>query len=147
MKIALMPLILVNKIHTKSEIRSDCEIDGGVCFSDQGYIILGALKIGAGTVIGTRVTVGRSHIDGGLPKIGRNVCIGSDCVIYGAINIGDGSTLLPGTVLTKTIPVNVVIQGNPARQVCRDFCNSELQTLQIPDAVQHVKNKREMGNV
>lgn len=50
-------------------------------------------------MIGTRVTVGQSHIDGGLPEIGRNVCIGSDCVIYGAISIGDGGTLLPGTVL------------------------------------------------
>lgn len=40
MKIALMPMILLNKVHTKNEIRSNCKIDGGVCFSDQGYIIL-----------------------------------------------------------------------------------------------------------
>jgi serine acetyltransferase len=141
-RISLLPLILANKVLTKSEIRCDCEIEGGVCFSDQGYIIFGVLKAGTGTVIDTRVTIGQSHVDGGLPEIGRNVWIGSDCVVYGAISIGDGATLLPGTVLTKSIPAGVVMQGNPARLVCRDFDNSELRLYQNLDAMHYVKTKR-----
>lgn len=144
-RVMLLPLGLLKlaiKINTKSDISNDCEIEGGIIFSDKGHIIFGARKTGAGTVIGTRVTVGMSHIDNGVPEIGRNVWIGSDCVVYGAINIGDGATLLPGTVLTKSIPPGVVMRGNPARLMLRNFDNSELRESQDVDAMQYVNAKR-----
>jgi serine acetyltransferase len=128
---------LLGKISTKSHISNDCEINGCIFLSDQGYIILGATAIGSGTMIGTRVTFGMDHVDGGRPKIGHNVWIGSDCVIYGSISIGDGATLLPGTVLTKSIPANIVIQGNPARLVLRNYDNSELRERQNFDTLQY----------
>ncbi|MFI3120586.1 MAG: DapH/DapD/GlmU-related protein [Methylococcaceae bacterium] len=127
------------KINTMSFIQHDSEVEGGVSFSDQGHIIFGALQTGEGTVIGTRVTVGMSLVIGGRPKIGRNVWIGSDCVIYGAIDIGDGATLLPGTVLTKSVPAGVVMQGNPARMVLRHFDNSMLREHRQVDPMQYVK--------
>lgn len=131
-------LKLVTKINAKSEICNDCEIEGGIFFSDQGHIFFGSRKTGAGTMIGTRVTVGMSHTDRGRPEIGRNVWIGSDCVMYGAITIGDGATLLPGTVLTKSVPADVVMQGNPARLVLHNFDNSKLRSHPNMDAVQYV---------
>jgi serine acetyltransferase len=143
MKLSLIPILLVNKINAISDINSNSEIEGGVCFSDQGYIFFGALNTGAGTVINTRVTVGQSHVDGGLPVIGRNVWIGSDCVIYGAIRIGDGATLLPGTVLTKSIPAGIVVQGNPARLVLQNFDNSELRARKVIDAMRYIKIKKQ----
>ncbi|WP_333875056.1 hypothetical protein [Methylobacter sp.] len=146
MSIFLVPLRWAIKINTKSEIAQDIEIEGGVCFSDQGHIIFGALKTGEGTVIGTRVTIGMSHVNNGRPQIGRNVWIGSDCVVYGAITIGEGATLLPGTVLSKSIPAGVVMQGNPARLVLRNFDNSELRTRQDIDALQYVNAKRAGGD-
>lgn len=148
LRIMLIPLALLRlaiKISVKSDIDNHCEIEGGVFFSDQGHIICGARKTGEGTVIGTRVTIGKSNIDNGRVEIGRNVWIGSDCVIYGAISIGDGATLLPGTVLTKSIPADVVMQGNPARLVLRNFDNFELRERQDIDAMQYVKTKREGG--
>lgn len=135
--LGVLKLTLI-KINTKSDIANDCEIEGGVLFSDQGNIIFGARKTGAGTVIGTRVTVGMSH-HRGRPEIGRNVWIGSDCVVYGAISIGDGATLMPGTVLTKSIPGGVVMRGNPAQLVLRNFDNSELRTLRDADAMYYLK--------
>ena len=92
-------------------------------------------------MIGARVTIGRSHVNGGRPIIGRNVWIGSDCVIYGAISIGDGPTLLPGTVISKNIPANIVMQGNPARLVLQNFDNAELRDLQDLDAIEYIKTK------
>jgi serine acetyltransferase len=133
----------VTKIGTKSYISHNSELDNGISFSDKGYIIFGPKKTGGGTVIGTRVTVGMSHTDNGCPEIGRNVWIGSDYVIYGAITIGDGATLLPNTVLTKSIPAGVVMQGNPARLVLRNFDNTELRKRQDIDAVQYVNAQRE----
>lgn len=129
----------VCQVSAKSEIRNESEIDGGVCFSDQGFFLFGPRKAGTGTVIGTRVTFGQSHVDIGLPDVGRNVWIGSDCVVYGAISIGDGATLLPGTVLTKSIPAGVVMQGNPARMILRNFDNAELRSRQDVDPMQCVK--------
>jgi serine acetyltransferase len=137
----LLKLTLM-KLSTQSDISKDCEIEGGVCFSDQGNIIFGARKAGAGTVIGTRVTVGMNHAHMGRPEIGRNVWIGPDCVIFGAITIGDGATLLPGTVLSKSIPPSVVMQGNFPRLVLRNFDNTELRERQGLDAIQYVDAQR-----
>lgn len=145
MVIPLKPLRLAIKITTKSDIDILSQIEDSVCFSDQGHIILGTRKTGAGTVIGARVTIGMSHVNNGRPEIGRNVWIGSDCVVCGAITIGDGATLLPGTVLTKSIPAGVVMQGNPARLVLRNFDNSELRACQDIDAIQYVNTKQSGG--
>jgi len=138
----LLKLTLM-KLSTQSDISKDCEIEGGVSFSDQGNIIFGARKAGAGTVIGTRVTVGMNHIDKGRPEIGRNVWIGPDCVVFGAITVGDGATLLPGTVLSKSIPAGVVMQGNFPRLMLRNFDNSELRMRQDLDVMQYMDTKRE----
>ncbi|MGZ5013454.1 MAG: hypothetical protein ACXV7E_05490 [Methylobacter sp.] len=135
--IGLLKLTMM-KISAKSDIARDCEIEGGVSFSDQGNIIFGATKTGTGTVIGPRVTVGTGHADMGRPEIGSNVWIGSDCVIFGTIRIGDGATLLPGTVLSKSIPAGVVIQGNSPRLVLRNFDNSELRKRQDLDVTQYM---------
>lgn len=141
MTIPFKPLMFAVKVDTKSEIDSSSDIDGGVCFSDQGHIVFGARKTGSGTVIGTRVTIGVNHVNNECPKIGRNVWIGADCVVYGAITIGDGATLLPGTVLAKSIPANVVMLGNPARLVLMNFDNSELRKRQNIDPIQYVSAK------
>jgi serine acetyltransferase len=141
MSIPFKALRLAVKINTKSEIDSRSEIEGGVCFSDQGHIVFGSRKTGAGTVIGPRVTIGVSHVNNECPEIGKNVWIGSDCVVYGAITIGDGATLLPGTVLAKSIPPCVVMRGNPARLVVKNFDNSELRVCQDIDAIQYVNAK------
>lgn len=117
------------QVIAKSQINNDSEIDGGVRFSERGQIFFGATHIGAGSVVGYRVTVGSSHVDNGCPRIGSNVWIGPNCVLYGAIRIGDGATLLPGTVLTKSIPAHAVVQGNPARLVRRHYDNAALRAL------------------
>ena len=141
-KVVLIPLALPKwavQINAKSEIPCgtgiEIDIAGGVSIPDQGHIIFGPRKVGTGTVIGPRVTVGRGLIDAGRPEIGQNVWIGSDCVVYGAISIGDGATLLPGTVLTKSIPAGVVVHGNPARLIRRNFDNSELRACQNIDVM------------
>lgn len=143
----LAPLTLLRqvvKISTKSYTADGSEIEGGVYFSDQGHIVFGPEKVGSGTVIGERVTVGMSHVDSGCPKIGRNVWIGANCVIYGTITVGDGATLLPNTVLTKSIPAGVVMQGNPARLVLRNFDNTELRKRQDIDPMSYVNTKKEV---
>jgi serine O-acetyltransferase len=143
MIIPLGLLKLVFRINTKIDLRHDIEIEDGIFLSDQGQIMYGASKTGTGTVIESRVTVGINRSNKKHPNIGRNVWIGSGCVIYGAINIGNDATLLPGTVLTKSIPSGVVVQGNPARILLRSFDNSKLRNGLNIDVYQLLKTKQE----
>ena len=114
-------------VFAKSDVLASIVIEPGVYLGDAGHHIIGAQRIGAGTMIHHRVTIGMSLADQGKPTIGANVWIGPGTVIYGNITLGDGATVLPGTVLTKSIPAGAVVQGNPARVVRTGFDNAALR--------------------
>lgn len=48
-------------------------------------------------------------------SIGNNVWIGGKAVICPGITIGDSSVIGAGSVVTKNVPANVVVAGNPAK--------------------------------
>lgn len=47
--------------------------------------------------------------------IGDNVWIGMGCIILPGVNIGTGSVIGAGSIVTKDIPENVIAGGNPAK--------------------------------
>ena len=114
-------------IIAKSDVDARTQIAGGVYLSDAGQLIIGPQSIGKGTLIHDRVTIGVSASGAGPPTIGENVWIGPDCVIYGDSRLGNGVTVLPGTVLSMNVPDNAVVGGNPGSIVRVDFDNSELR--------------------
>lgn len=113
---------------SKSDINAASAIDSGVYLSDRGYLMIGPQRVGRGTVIHHRVTIG-SKAGSGTAKatVGENVWIGPDCVIYGGIAIGDGATVLPGSVVSFNVPPRAVVGGNPATIIRREFDNSALR--------------------
>jgi serine acetyltransferase len=115
-------LLIAAKVHVASSTR----IAPGVSFPDGGNLVLGALEIGPGTVIHRNVTIGMGLLDGGRPRLGSRVLIGSDCVVYGAVTIGDGATLLPGSVVSRNVPAGAVVAGNPPRVVATGVNNARL---------------------
>ena len=46
--------------------------------------------------------------------IGNNVRVGSNATIL-PVNIGDGAIIGAGAVVTKDIPINAIVYGNPAK--------------------------------
>ncbi|WP_168119865.1 maltose acetyltransferase domain-containing protein [Paenibacillus sp. HB172176] len=50
-------------------------------------------------------------------KIGNNVWIGGQAVINPGVTIGDNAVIASGAVVTKDVPDNVVVGGNPARVI------------------------------
>ncbi|MCL6585483.1 MAG: acetyltransferase [Anoxybacillus sp.] len=52
-------------------------------------------------------------------RIGHNVWIGGRAVINPGVNIGDNVVIASGAVVTKDVPSNVVVGGNPAKIIKR----------------------------
>lgn len=116
----------ISRILTKSEICPHTDIKPGLFISNRGNVIIGANRIGQGCVIQEKVTIGRDVVTKEKSTIGDNVWIGANSVISGSLTIGSGSTIRESSVLTKSIPANCVVQGNPARVVKTRFDNSKL---------------------
>ena len=91
-------------------------------FQDQGGIV-----IGDGVLIGHNTTIAtlnhdfnpqkRANLHPNAVKIGQNVWIGSDCTILPGVEIGDGSIIGAGSVVTKSVEKNCIAVGNPARVI------------------------------
>ena len=113
---------------TKSDVWINTDIAPNVYLSDRGYVFLGPWRIGSGTLIHERVLIGaKAAQSDARPAIGDNVWIGPECVIYGDSRLGDGCTVLPGSVLSMNVPDRAVVGGNPAVIVRKDFDNSDLR--------------------
>ena len=47
-------------------------------------------------------------------KIADNVWIGMNAIILKGVTIGENSVVAAGAVVTKSVPANTVVAGNPA---------------------------------
>jgi acetyltransferase-like isoleucine patch superfamily enzyme len=89
---------------------------------------LGGLDIGDDVMIGPNVslitashplapaqrrgaTIGRPIV------IGRNVWIAAGAIVIGGVTIGDNAVVAAGSVVTRDVPANVLVGGNPARVI------------------------------
>lgn len=91
-------------------------------FQDQGGIV-----IGDNVLIGHNVTLAtlnhdenperRQSIHPAPIEIGKNVWIGSNVTILQGIKIGDGAIVGAGSVVTRDVPANCIVAGNPARML------------------------------
>jgi len=90
---------------------------GLMLFHGQALIVNGYTVIGENCTLRHSTTIG---IKGELndkftsPIIGNNVNIGAHVCILGNIKIGDNVKIGAGSIVTKDIPSNCVVVGNPA---------------------------------
>ncbi len=87
----------------------------------------GGIEIGDKTMIGPNVTIVTVNHEinpetriNSIPKpvkIGKNVWIGAGCTILPGVIIGENSIIGAGSVVTKNVPANIVVAGNPAKLI------------------------------
>ena len=95
---------------------------GLLIFHKFGSVIF-PCSAGENLTIAQGVTIGSGHKDAGgnrNPIIGNNVWIAANAVVFGPITIGNDVTIGAGCVLSKSVPDNCTVAGNPARIIKKD---------------------------
>lgn len=111
-------------------ICSHCFIENDVVIGDRvtiknGVQLWDGLRVGDDVFIGPNVTFTndrypRSGASGfvALPTvIERNASIGAGATLLPGLRIGQGAMIAAGAVVTKSVPAEMLVMGNPARVV------------------------------
>ncbi len=132
-KLLNLPIIVFHRLlelqmHLFHHVYIEAEIGPGFYIGHVGTIYIGPTKIGKNFSIHHNATVGVGHSKGksGIPTIGDDVWIANGSVAAGAIQIGNKVTISTGSVVTRSIPDNCFVAGNPARVLIRDYDNDFL---------------------
>lgn len=130
------------EIHPGASIGRRLFIDHGM-----GVVIGETSEIGDDVLIYKGVVLGGTTLEKKKrhPTIRNNVVIGSDAVILGAIELGEGAKIGSGSVVVKSVPRGATVVGIPGRIVERIEPKVkplvDLEHGQLPDPVAEAVNK------
>jgi serine O-acetyltransferase len=140
--VPLLPRFLANvtRFLTQIEIHPGARIGKGVFIDHGSGVVIGeTAEIGDGCTIYQGVTLGGTSLSHGKrhPTLGRNVTVGVNSSVLGAIVLGDDAKIGGGSVVVKDVPANATVVGVPARIVAQDGKPVRLVTdrpqVEMPD--------------
>jgi acetyltransferase-like isoleucine patch superfamily enzyme len=108
------------------EIGNDCRISTGVLIFDSSGHATEPQRRRRGDAPADR--------DVRPVKIGDNVWIGQRAIIFPGVHIGDNSVVTAGSVVTSSVPANVVVAGYPARQITKFVTDENTSSREPADA-------------
>lgn len=92
----------------------------GIFVGKETYIAFGAVVL-------SHDFVRNMHVD---TVIGERCFIGAHSLIMPGVHIGDNSIVGAGSVVTKSVPANVIVAGNPARVIKQGIKTTRFGKLQ-----------------
>ena len=83
--------------------------------------------------------------------IGNRVFLGANSVVLPGVTIGDNVIVGSGAIVTKDIPSNVVVAGNPARVISTveeylNKCNDQKTLYDVPLEINEILNEGDILN-
>jgi serine O-acetyltransferase len=122
------------EIHPAATIGRRVVIDHGM-----GVVIGETATVGDGCLLYKGVVLGGTSLDRRTrhPQVGKDVVIGSNACILGAIHVGDGARVGSGSVVIKEVPPGATVVGVPARIILpkRAQFEAALDHAALPDPV------------
>jgi putative colanic acid biosynthesis acetyltransferase WcaB len=98
------------------EIPDSVKIGAGLkVWHGMALVINSNVRIGDNVLLRHSTTIGNKCEGSGCPVIGDNVDIGAHCIIIGDITIGSNVIIGAGSIVTKTVPENTKVYGNPLK--------------------------------
>lgn len=87
---------------------------GGIAIGDHAFVGPNVNLITTSHALdpaGRRTTISRPIV------LGKNVWIGAAAILLPGVTVGDNSVIGAGAVVTRDVPANTVVAGNPARVI------------------------------
>ncbi|MCT4591885.1 MAG: serine O-acetyltransferase [Candidatus Gracilibacteria bacterium] len=142
LKIPFIPRFVsqVSRFLTQIEIHPGAKI-GRRFFIDHGSgVVVGeTAEIGDDVLMYHQVTLGGTSLNTGKrhPTIGNGVMIGAGAKLFGPLVVGDNSQIGGASVVTKNVPANSVVVGNPARIIKQKGVKvvEKVDTANLPDPI------------
>ncbi len=128
--------LIINKGQSDNTVYLSLATSGG-CY----YQAINGIEIGEGTIWSYNCSfISSNHNYSDLKKhkrvnkisIGKNVWLGSNCIVLPSVSIGDFVIIGAGSIVTKNIPSYSIAVGNPAKVIAKR-CQKCLKKIKIDD--------------